>query len=153
MSVHAWRILEAPYADHAFSGEGARLAGGRWNSPGKAIVYTAGSASLAMLEMLVHLGRQELLKAYLLFDVMFDEALVAGVALADLPTTWRDYPSPAAVQQIGDAWVAQAASAVLRVPSAVMPTEWNYLINPAHPDFAKITIGPAQPLKFDPRLK
>ena len=152
MSVHAWRIVEAPFADQAFTGEGARLAGGRWNSPGRAIVYVAGSASLAMLEMLVHLGRQEMLRAYLLFEVTFDETLLATIEPEDLPTTWRVFPSPAAVQQIGDAWAAQAASAVLRVPSAVMPTEWNYLLNPAHPDFVKITIGPAQPLKFDPGL-
>lgn len=153
MNLRAWRIVAAPRGRGAFTGKGARIAGGRWNTPGKAVVYTAGSASLAMLEMLVHLGKQELLKSYVLFEVTFDASLLATVEPADLPPTWRNSPPPVAVQQIGDAWISQAATAVLRVPSVVMPMEWNYLLNPAHRDFARIAIGPAQPVKFDPRLK
>ena len=152
MSVGAWRIVKAKHASSAFTGEGARRSGGRWNSPGTRMIYTAGSVSLAMLEMLVHLQEQEALKRYVLFQVSFDDALVETIDRARLPKTWRKSPAPRAVQRIGDDWVAEQRSAVLRVPSVIVPSEWNYLINPAHPDSAKIIIGPRQPVQFDPRL-
>lgn len=152
MIVTAWRIVKAKHAASAFSGEGAVESGGRWNSPGVAVVYTAGSTSLAMLELLVHLQSQELLKRYLMIVVEFDDSLLTKVALSDLPRTWRRSPPPAAIQRIGDDWVAESESAVLRVPSVIAPTEWNYLLNPAHSDFAKIVIGPKKRIHFDPRL-
>jgi RES domain-containing protein len=152
MSVHVWRIVKAKHAVTAFSGEGAKAAGGRWNSPGAAVVYTAGSASLAMLEMLVHLGSQGLLKRYVLFEATFDESLVNRLDAADLPKSWRKSPSPPTVQQVGDAWLAEGCSVVLRVPSVLVPTEWNYLLNPAHADFAEIAVGRKQFVRFDPRL-
>ena len=150
--THAWRIVKARLAVGAFTGEGARKFGGRWNSPGTALVYTAGSASLAMLEMLVHLESRELLKSYVTLEVTFDEALVADVDPAALPRNWRRSPAPPTVRRFGDDWIAAASSAVLRVPSVLVAAEWNYLLNPAHPDFARIVIGPKLPLRFDPRL-
>ena len=150
--IRALRIVGAAFAAAAFSGEGARRAGGRWNSPGTAIIYTAGSEALAILEMLVHLQSQELLKRYVLFEVIFDETLLTVADVAALPQTWRESPPAPALQQVGDAWIASAGSAILRVPSVMVPTEWNYLLNPAHPDFQQITIGPKQPVRFDPRL-
>lgn len=152
MTIRAWRIVKAKHAEAAFSGEGARRYGGRWTSPGAAVVYTASSASLAMLEMLVHVQSQELLKSYILFEVTFEEALVTAVDVRSLPRTWRRSPPPIAVQRVGDAWLEDAGSAVLRIPSVIVPAEWNYLLNPAHPDFAKIAVGPRRPTKFDPRL-
>jgi RES domain-containing protein len=152
VTVRAWRIVQAEHAATAFSGDGARKHGGRWNSPGLPVVYTAGSISLAMLEMLVHLPSQALLKRYVLFEVTFDEALVTAIDPQTLPRTWRTFPPPAAVQQIGDAWLPAEGSAVLRVPSVLVPDESNYLLNPAHRDFARITIGPKQPARLDPRL-
>ena len=150
--IRSLRIVEAPFAAVAFSGEGAKRAGGRWNSPGTAVIYTAGSESLAILEMLVHLQSQELLKRYVLFEVSFDEALLSLTDPAALPKTWRQSPPGPAVRQVGDAWVANGASAILRVPSVIVPTEWNYLLNPAHLDFNQIRIGLKQPVQFDPRL-
>lgn len=152
MTVRAWRIVKAKHSAAAFSGSGAKQFGGRWNSPGVAAVYVAGSASLAILEMLVHLQSQELMRCYVIFEVTFDEALVTAVDPAALPRNWRKSPPPAVAQQIGDAWFADAASAVLRVPSALVPTECNYLLNPLHPGFAEITIRPKQSVRFDPRL-
>lgn len=152
MTIQAWRIIKAKHATTAFTGGSAKTYGGRWNSPGTAVVYTAGSTSLAILEMLVHLQAQDLMRRYVIFEVSFDETLVTTVDPARLPKSWRRSPSPATVQQVGDAWVAGGTSAVLRLPSVIVPSEWNYLLNPAHPDFAKITIGPKQPIKFDPRL-
>lgn len=152
MTVRAWRITKAKHATTAFTGGGAKSYGGRWNSPGIAIVYTAGSASLAILEMLVHLQAHDLMRRYVIFELSFDRKLVKTVAAAALPKAWRRSPPPPTVQQVGDDWAAAASSAVLRLPSVIVPTEWNYLLNPAHPDFAKIAIGPKQPIKFDPRL-
>jgi RES domain-containing protein len=152
MTIHAWRIVKAKHALAAFTGDSAKKYGGRWNSPGVALVYTAGSASLAILEMLVHLQSRELLNRYVLFEISFDEALMTAVHRGALPRTWRKSPPAAVVQRVGDAWVTRAESCVLRVPSSVVPTEWNYLLNPAHADFAKITIGPKAPVRFDPRL-
>jgi RES domain-containing protein len=152
MTHHAWRIVKAKHSARAFSGEGAEQHGGRWNSPGNGVVYAAGSVSLAMLEMLVHLQRDELLRSYALFEITFDTALVRSVDTKTLPTNWRRYPPIAAIKSIGDAWLAEARSPILRVPSALVPTESNYLINPAHPDVRRITIGPKQAVRFDPRL-
>ena len=120
--------------------------------PGSAVVYVAGSTSLAMLEMLVHLQSRELLDTYVLFEVTFEDNLVVPVDVSKLPRSWRQSPPPAAVQHVGDAWVAAGRSPVLKVPSVIVPTEWNYVLNPAHPAFTRITIGPRKPVKFDPRL-
>ena len=152
MTVSAWRIVKARHAAAAFSGDGARKAGGRWNSPGTAVVYTSDSASLAMLEMLVHLQSQDVLKRYVLIEVKFDESLVEAVDLKVLAKTWRRSPPPLAAQRVGDTWVASGSSTVLRIPSVIVPNQWNYLLNPAHADFASIVIGPRQPARFDPRL-
>ena len=149
MTLSAWRIVKAKHAASAFSGIGARLAGGRWNSPGHPVVYTAASASLAMLEMLVHLQSEELLKRYVLFEVTFDDSLVTTVVPTSLPKTWRKSPPPAALQRIGYAWLAAGTSAILRVPSVIVPAEYNYLLNPAHADFGRIAIGPKMSAQFD----
>jgi RES domain-containing protein len=151
--IHAWRIVKARFSKTAFSGEGARLAGGRWNNPGSPIVYLAGGASLAILEMLVHLDSDELIESYLLYETIFDHSLVTDVGPAMLPRDWQQLPAPPDVKKIGDAWIASASSAVLRVPNSIVPIEWNYLLNPGHPDFSKITILPEKPIHFDPRLR
>ncbi|MBI2151045.1 MAG: RES domain-containing protein [Acidobacteria bacterium] len=140
MIVTAWRIAKRKHAKAAFTGEGARLFGGRWNNLGTAIIYTAQSQSLAALEMLVHLDSSELLGSYVVFEVGIDESLIAQVELTELPGNWRDDPPPAEVRAIGDAWVAGGSSAVLRVPSVVIPGENNYLVNPRPEDFQKLKI-------------
>jgi RES domain-containing protein len=152
VKLTAWRIFKPRHAASAFTGEGARLYGGRWNSKGTALVYTAQSCSLAALEMLVHLQAQQILESYEVAQVVFDSALVTGLQRAKLPHDWRAYPPPLALRALGDQWAARNASAILRVPSAIVEAESNYLLNPAHPDFAKITVGPACPFVFDPRL-
>jgi RES domain-containing protein len=130
---------------------GARLYGGRWNSPGVAVVYASQHKSLTALELLVHRDprRSNRFKA---FFFQFPESLIKAVALADLPNDWRQEPPPPSTQQLGDAWVRQSRSAVLAVPSIIIPEELNYLLNPAHPDFKKITIGKPQNFAFDARL-
>jgi RES domain-containing protein len=148
----AWRIVKTRFAQQAFDGEGARLYGGRWNSVGVRMVYTAGSVSLAVLEILVNLENTDVLPAYSLCAVSFDDDLVTTLDRSRLPANWRDSPSPPELLAIGDAWIASGMSAVLEVPSAVVESESNYLINPAHPDFAALVIERPQPFTLDPRL-
>lgn len=152
MTLSAWRITKEKHAKSAFSGEGARLYGGRWNSPGTSIIYTAQSQSLSVLEVLVHLDSPELLRKYLLFEVVIDASRIEVLNLSQLPANWKSDPAPASVQAIGDAWAAAARSAVLRVPSVLVPAESSFLLNPRHPDFAKLRIGKGIPFEFDPRF-
>ncbi len=150
--ITAWRIVKRKRAGAAFTGEGARRYGGRWNSAGVAIVYTAESQSLAALEMVFHLDSPELLNYYVVFEVGIEEALVAKVELAQLPRNWRTDPPPKRIREVGDAWARAGTSAVLQVPSAILPAEHNFLLNPGHRDFPRLMIGKPFPFEFDPRL-
>jgi RES domain-containing protein len=151
--VTAWRITKRRHARNAFSGEGAREFGGRWNNPGTAVVYTAQSQSLAALEMLVHLDSSELLRKYVLIGVAFEESLIKPVALSGLPRHWRSDPAPPEIRSIGDEWVRTRSSVVLQVPSALVPGENNFLLNPEHQDFARLRFGKPLAFRFDSRLK
>lgn len=148
---HAYRIVREKFSAAAFTGEGAALTGGRWNSRGIRMVYTSASASLAALETLVHLN-PAMRFSYQLFIIEFDETLLETMPPADLPPDWREQPPPPSTRQIGDAWIKSASSAVLEVPSIIIPGESNYLFNPSHPDFKSIRIGKPQPFSFDTRL-
>jgi RES domain-containing protein len=152
VAITAWRIIKARHAANAFDGEGARLEGGRWNSPGTPLVYTSGSAALAALEMLVHLGRRSILGAYVLIACTCDERLVRRLDTKRLPPNWRSYPAPPELQLIGDEWAKGATSAVLQVPSAVIEAESNYLLNPRHQDFRAVRVGDPHPFDVDERL-
>ena len=147
----AWRIVKAKHAATAFSGEGAARGGGRWNSRGVWVVYASGTASLAALETLVHLDPPVPFK-FVTFRIKFDDAWVEHLPPTTLPPDWTDEPPPPATKAIGDRWVKELRSAVLELPSVIIPGEPNYLLNPAHPDFKKIIIGKPEPFSFDPRL-
>jgi RES domain-containing protein len=149
--IEAWRIAKAEYADDAFSGEGAMLYAGRWHSEGTRVVYTAESVALAILEILVRMRRMNV-PAYVLIPCYFHEALVEELDMAKLPEDWASPISPAGLRSFGDTWARNRVSPVLRVPSAVTLVEFNYLLNPEHPDFASIDIGEARPFSFDLRL-
>jgi RES domain-containing protein len=150
--VTAWRIVKTKHAADAFSGEGARITGGRWNSKGNRIVYISEHYSLAVLEMLVNLDQTSILSAYSVCAVHFDESLVIRLDRSLLPANWRVSPIPPETRRIGDDWIASMSSLILEVPSAVVEVESNYLINPQHPDFNKLVIDTPQPFAFDPRL-
>ena len=152
MSITAWRIVKQKNEKSGFSGEGARLYGGRWNSPWAAMVYTAQSQSLAALEMLVHLDSADLLGGYVFFDVVIEDAMIAAVDPITLPKNWRAEPAPRKLRALGDDWIAAGTSLALRVPSSLVPAESNYLLNPKHADFARVRIGPPMPFRYDARL-
>ena len=147
-----WRIVKTRYASRAFDGEGARLYGGRWTRRGSPAVYTAEHVSLALLEILVHLKDARFLPAYTLAAVHFDESQVWRPDLSALPVGWRRFPPPPALQSVGERWIRSGASVALEVPSAVVPRECNYVLNPVHPDFAALRIEPAEPYELDLRL-
>jgi RES domain-containing protein len=151
--LSVWRITSKKFTKSAFRGEGARLFGGRWNTPGIPLVYTAESKSLAVLEILVHLDSPELLRKYVLFEVKIEDPMVTHLDPASLPDNWREDPAPAEAQKLGNEWASSARSAVLRVPSAIVTGEFNFLLNPRHPDFSKLKIGQPQSFFIDPRLE
>lgn len=146
-----WRITTRRFANQAFTGEGARLYGGRWNRVGQPLIYTAESRSLALLEMLV---QDDPLRAHYILVPAYLSAVVSLETLdvSVLPKDWRTHAGREALQTIGFEWLSQARSCVLAVPSAVMPAEFNFLINPMHVDFKFISIGQPETLETDMRL-
>ena len=148
----SWRIVKAKYVENAFDGEGARLNSARWNSVGTPLVYTSQSVSLAVLEMLVHLENTGVLPAYRLCPVVFEESLMQVIDEKTIPTNWRDPVAPTSLKKLGDDWVRSRQSVVLRVPSVAVPSEFNYLLNPQHPDFASLEFGAPVSFEFDLRL-
>ena len=148
----AWRMVTPPYEHQAFDGQGAKLYGGRWNSKGTAMVYTASSLSLAAMEMLIHLEADEVLNRYVCIPIEFDAKLVFSLDPQTLPHDWRNSTAPLSTIHLGDQWVRHQQSAILEVPSALVLEESNFLINPAHPDFHQLSIGPSRSFAYDPRL-
>ena len=148
----AWRIVKAVHAEQAFDGEGARQHGGRWNSPGVPMVYTADSPALAALELLVQLNDASRLPAFVLISVEIPDKLVKELRSSALPAGWRAHPAPPELQAHGDAWIQEGSSVSLRVPSAVEPRQHNFLLNPAHPQFRAVKVGKAEPYDLDLRL-
>jgi RES domain-containing protein len=155
--IEAYRITKQPSAKKAFSGTGARLYGGRWNSVGVEVVYASAHRSLSVLEVLVRMeddevGSGAVLIPYLIYPISFDEALLEELSATSLPADWASSPPARSTQQIGDDWVLRAGSPVLSVPSVVVPEERNYVLNPNHTRFAEIQIGHPVRCKIDPRL-
>jgi len=148
-----WRIVKAKHAASAFDGEGARRSGGRWTSAGRRAVYTSSTIALATLEIVVHLDSTVPLPAYRLIDATIPESLITAVETQSLPSNWRQYPAPLELRAIGDDWLQRQDAAVLKVPSALVAVEYNYVINPQHPDFPQIRIGTPVSFPVDPRLR
>lgn len=151
--VRGWRIVSERRRDDAFTGEGARRFGARWNSPGNAMVYLSEHRSLAALEVMVQRRTfQELAQHFLLFEATWEDGLMGCLSASALPEEWREQRPTRSTVNVGDAWIREVRSAVLAVPSAIIPEELNYLLNPAHPDFRRIHIGKPTVFTFDPRL-
>ena len=156
--IEAYRISKESDSAKAFSGQGAKDWGGRWNSRGVAVVYTAAHRSLSILEVLVHLkggagiGRAVISAPFYVYAASFDESLLEELSIASLPEEWNSEPPSAASQSLGDAWVLAASSAILAVPSVIVPEERNYILNPSHPRFPGVRIGAPVVCSVDPRL-
>ena len=149
----AWRIDSAGRAAQSFSGVGASLEGGRWNSAGVRAVYASEHLAMAAQERYVHMpkplpGGLRFVK----FPIRFGRVAVRRIRPRDLPGDWRAEPVPASTQALGDAWIASGETAVLAVPSVLIPEETNFVLNPAHPDFRVLAVGAPEPFEFDPRM-
>ena len=149
--ITSWRVVRPDLAARALDGEGARKWGGRWNSAGRAVVYTAATTSLGLLEKMVH-AESVLPPIYSAIPVTFDRDLVETIEPGALPVDWRAVPAPRPLQVLGDAWVDSMRSCVLEVPSVVVPHESNFVLNARHPGFASIAIGEPIELAMDARL-
>lgn len=147
-----WRVTKRRHGATAFDGKAAAHYGGRWNSPGRRAVYASSTKSLALLEILVHLDVGVPLPRLVAFTFSVDDRLIERAKPGDLPRQWRTSAGLAATQRVGDAWLAAARSLALAVPSAIVPEEWNYVLNPLHPAFTKLHPGRGVPFLVDPRL-
>lgn len=151
-----YRVEREKYLETTLSGIGASISKGyRWNSFNTKLVYTAESRALATLEVSVHLDLSEDLptdRYYIEIEIPND-ILVLEVNIEDLPQDWDAKPPSLTTQIIGDDFVFQNEAAILKVPSSIVPQEFNYLINPNHSDSARIKVSSKSPMKFDARFK
>ena len=152
MIVRAWRIVADQYKKTALNGEGARRYGGRWNNKEVPMIYLANSRPLAAMELFIHINSHQVLKHYLFISVAFDSQLMLSLDQEALPCDWADSPAPLSTKRIGDEWSMSQKSLVLEVPSVLFPGEFNYLVNPIHPNFDQIQSFPPESFQFDPRL-
>lgn len=145
MSLRVYRVCRSVHA--RLDGEGAKRVGGRWNSPGHAVVYMAQSVSLAVLENLVHMSKEDFPVGYVKVSVLIPD----GLSVLSEDDFMQDLPAIGQTE-LGDLWLASARSAVIRVRSAVISDEFNFLLNPQHPEFERIMAEQPVPFVFDERL-
>ncbi|WP_255486606.1 RES family NAD+ phosphorylase [Mucilaginibacter sp. SP1R1] len=146
-----YRIAKCNYADD-LSGTGARLYGGRWNSEGRPMLYLASSRALAVLEVLVHLNPLIIPSNFCLATIEVPDTDIVLLDTALLPNNWQDVSAPAILKQLGDAFLKKQERLLMRVPSAVVPEEYNYLLNPLHLNVKDVRVITKEPFSFDDRL-
>ncbi|MCB1735515.1 MAG: RES family NAD+ phosphorylase [Gammaproteobacteria bacterium] len=152
--MRVWRICSSRHATSAFSGIGSKQVGGRWTPPGRLAVYTAEQQSTAILEMLVHMDPRHFSTGFVVIAAdLPDNAALETVDTEALPGDWRTRTEDPRLRRIGRDWLERGDTLALRVPSVVSPPEFNLILNPAHPDFERITIHAPEPFLFDPRLR
>jgi len=150
--MQAFRIVKRRHVLTAFSGDGARAYGGRWNFPGIPMVYAAHTRALAALETLAHFGGAERRLAFVTFEIEIPDPLAIHLESTALPRDWRsDEPGPS-TQALGTEWQRGGSSAALVVPSVLVPQEYCVLLNPEHSDIDKIMVSYPEPFAFDARL-
>lgn len=150
--MRAFRIVKKRHALTAFSGDGARAYGGRWNFAGIPMVYAAHTRALAALESLAHFGGAERRMAFVTFEIEIPDKLAIQVEAARLPRDWRSDEPSLSTQALGSDWQRSGRSAALVVPSVLVPQEFCVLLNPDHPDIDKIMVTYPEPFTFDARL-
>jgi RES domain-containing protein len=146
-----YRIVNCSYADD-LSGTGARLYGGRWNSEGKPATYLASSRSLALLEVLVHLPPLMVPDNYCLVEIDVPDHSITKIEIEELPANWKDISPPIALKHKGDDFLKKPEYLLMKMPSSIVPMEYNYLLNPQHAAMKKVKILKKDPFDFDMRL-
>ena len=150
-----YRIDRKKYLKDTLKGIGASMSSSfRWNSEHTRMVYTSESRALALLEITAHLnGVMEIPTDRYLVEIEIPDALkIQTLSIADLPKNWNAHPPSVFTQNLGDSFVQKLKAPVLKVPSSIVPQEFNLLINPYHPDAYKIEIISKERLAFDPRI-
>jgi len=147
-----YRLSKGKY-HRDLSGKGAEIHGGRWNSKGIALLYTSQSRALTFAEISMHIPLGIVPKDYFLITIEIpDTADILELTEADMPADWRSNPHSGSTQKIGDEFTTELKHLVLRVPSAVVPGDFNYLINPFHSMISEVTIADVEPFEFDSRF-
>ena len=151
--MRVWQICRKPYVDAALDGSGGMYTSGRWHSKGNPIVYTASSAALAALEVLVHVDPLTAPADLRLLAIELpDDLSIEVLEPITLPEGWHSVPAPAALQTLGSSWLTSGRTAALNVPSAVIKVERNFLLNPRHPEVQRVRILSDEAFSFDTRL-
>jgi RES domain-containing protein len=150
--MEVFRLCREQYCK-TLDGKGAALYGGRWNSRGVELIYTAANRSLAMAELVVHLSLATLPADFYMMTIYIpDDLAVSEINVNDLPFGWNSFPHSGVTRRVGDQFVADHVNSILKAPSAVTKGDYNYLINPHHPDFDQITISAVEKFPFDRRI-
>ncbi|HWF43574.1 MAG TPA: RES family NAD+ phosphorylase [Candidatus Kapabacteria bacterium] len=148
--MKVYRVAQRTFVNN-LSGEGASIAGGRWNSTGRAMLYTATSRSLCVLELLVHVSSDEIASSYVIIELLLPKSITT-IRRTALPEDWRVFPHPISTRRIGDRFLQGMRQLAMKVPNAILPQESNVLVNPFHPLALSIEITTVEPLLLDPRL-
>jgi RES domain-containing protein len=153
VTLTVFRLGKRAYRDQLFSGQGGLHASGRWTPRGRPVVYTSASISLAVLEYTANYRRRGWVPATVLGRAVIPANVrVDTISTGKLPANWFAAPSPPQLQILGGEWLERGETAVLKVPSAIVIEEWNYLINPLHADFRRFRVSKPQPFDFDQRV-
>jgi RES domain-containing protein len=151
--VQLWRICRKPYARKPLDGQGGLFTAGRWHTPRRLVVYASESLALASLEVLVHCDLDLIPEDFVAIEILIPPSVkIASFSASELPRNWRRHPAPPTLARLGNNWLEHARTAVLRVPSALVPTEYNYLLNPLHPAFRDFQIARRLKFAFDERI-
>ena len=150
--IKLFRISTSEHIDD-ITGAGAKIYGGRWNHTGYPVVYTSGSISLAALEFLVHVPMALAPENLSIVEINIQENVKReSIKESHLPSSWRDYPAPEQLANIGTNWIKSKSSLLLDIPSAVVDKEVNTLINPLHPDMKHVNVAIVEKFSFDSRF-
>lgn len=150
--MRLYRLSKSKFS-YDLSGKGAELAGGRWNSRCKALLYTGQSRALCTAEIAVHTPLGNIPMDYEIVEITIpDSVIVKEIEISDLPFDWKSIPHSHSTQEIGDAFILENEFLVFKVPSVVVQGDFNFLINPAHRRFREVEIASVNPFEFDVRL-
>ena len=153
MPLTAWRLVKEKHAKDAFDGEGARRFGGRWNARGTPVVYLSSSLSLAALELFVHLTAEDSRLRFSAIPVGIPNDLaIQELPISKLPKEWRSEPPSDTCKALGSEWAEANNTVLLKVPSVIVPHEFNYVLNPRHLDLTRVKVHKAEPFGFDSRM-
>ncbi|NLO03593.1 MAG: RES family NAD+ phosphorylase [Bacteroidales bacterium] len=148
--MHVYRITGRKYAND-LTGRGAAMFGGRWNKKGSPVLYTGENKEIALLETLVHTPSLLIPELDILTLDIPDNSITA-IEITDLPKNWAVYPAPVILSEIGERWVRESKTIALKVPSCIIYSAHNYILNCRHPEYSKIRLIDQKRFKFDTRL-